>query len=311
MVGRGLRDRLGLADRVLQPVALALVAEALLGPQPVDHVEPFAGPGVAVVMLVELQAILGRLVRPPGGDDVERQPAAADIVDVRRLLGEQGRLVEIGPDRDHQLDPLRHRRQRRRGRPGVERRLLDALDVVEVELGDQAQVPARLLAPQGEPADIVPARLHPLVLDVAQPAAEDRHPVTEPHHLPSRDRRLEKIDQPLVRVPAEHVQRIGDEIGQRVDVVEARRRRRGRRSDIRPRRRRARPPARSARPPRSARRGGVDRRHPDRRPARLRRGRRRPGTGRSCRRRSPPRSRRGSVPPSVSTRTIVPPRAGT
>ena len=30
------------------------------------------------------------------------------------------------------------------------------------------------------------------------------------------------VDEPVVRVPAEHVQRLGDEVGQRVDVVEPR-----------------------------------------------------------------------------------------
>jgi hypothetical protein len=136
-------------------------------------------------MLVELKAILLRLVRPPGGDDVKRKPAAGDIVDVRGLLGEQSRVMEVRADRDHQLDARGDRRQRRRGRPGVERRLADPLDVVEVELGDQGQVPAGLLAAQGEAADIVPARRHRLVLDVAQPAAEDGHPIAEPHRLAS------------------------------------------------------------------------------------------------------------------------------
>ena len=117
-----------------------------------------------------------------------------------------------------------HCRKRRRGRPGVERGLLDALDVVEVQLGDQRQVPAGLLAALGEALHIVPARLHPLVGDVAQPAAEHRHPVAEPHAaiLPFIAR-FEEVDEPVVRVPAEHVQRIGDEIGHGVDVVEARR----------------------------------------------------------------------------------------
>jgi hypothetical protein len=50
--------------------------------------------------------------------------------------------MEIGPDGDHQLDRLGDRGERRGGGPGIERRLLDALDVVQIELGDQRQVPA-------------------------------------------------------------------------------------------------------------------------------------------------------------------------
>jgi hypothetical protein len=57
------------------------------------------------------------------------------------------RVVEVGPHRDHQLQLLGHRRQGRRRRPGVQRRLIGALDVVQVQLGDQGQVIADLLGP--------------------------------------------------------------------------------------------------------------------------------------------------------------------
>jgi hypothetical protein len=42
-------------------------------------------------------------------------------------------------DGDHQLDAGRDRREGGGGGPGVERGLLDALDVVEVEFGDQVR----------------------------------------------------------------------------------------------------------------------------------------------------------------------------
>ena len=177
--GRG--DRLGLANRVLKLVALAMVRKARLGPQSVDHLQPFTGARIAVVVSVERQPVLSRLVRPPTRHYVERQPAMGDIVNVRSLLSEQGRLVEIGPYRYHQLDAVGHRRQGRRGRPGVERRLINALYVVDVEFGNQRQVPAGLLAALGQPPDIVPACRHTLVFDIAQPAAKHRHPITEPH----------------------------------------------------------------------------------------------------------------------------------
>ena len=74
-------------------IAPALEAEMLLGPEAVDDRQPLARAGVAIVMLVELEAVLLRLVGPPGGDDVERQPPARDVVDVRGLLGEQRRVA--------------------------------------------------------------------------------------------------------------------------------------------------------------------------------------------------------------------------
>src|ERR1700735_1728246 len=55
-----------------------------------------------------------------------------------------------------------------------------ALDVVEVQLRDQAELEAVLLALDGKIANVGPGDAHALVLHVAQPAAEDRHPVPEP-----------------------------------------------------------------------------------------------------------------------------------
>src|SRR4029077_7557312 len=45
--------RLWLEDRLFDLVVAAGVAEALFGPRPVHDAEPFVGPGVAVVMLLE------------------------------------------------------------------------------------------------------------------------------------------------------------------------------------------------------------------------------------------------------------------
>jgi len=39
---------------------------------------------------------MARLVGPPGGDDVERQPAAADRVDIGRRLGEERGWWKLG-----------------------------------------------------------------------------------------------------------------------------------------------------------------------------------------------------------------------
>jgi hypothetical protein len=124
--------RLRRQDRAFGPVQLPVEAEARFAPQAVDDAQPFRSSRIAVVVGVELQPVLARFLGPPRRDDVEAQPPAADVLDVGRLLGEQRRLVEVRSDRDHQLEPLRHRRERRGGRPSIERGGVDALDVVEV-----------------------------------------------------------------------------------------------------------------------------------------------------------------------------------
>ena len=180
-VDHGMMRGLGRADRVLRPVEVALEAEAILAPQAVDDGQPLGGARVAVVVLVELQAVLRRLVGPPGGDDVEREAAVRDPVDVRRRLGEERGLVEVGADGDHQFDRFGHRGERGGGRPGVERGALDALDVVEVELGNEGEVVAPGFRVLRQLLRVGPARLHPLVGDVAQPAAEDGSPIAVAH----------------------------------------------------------------------------------------------------------------------------------
>ena len=84
-----------------------------------------------------------------------------------------------GPNRDHQLEALGDGGEGRGGRPGVEAGRLDALDVVEIQFGDERKIKADLLAAAREAADVGPAGLHLLVVDIAEPAAEDRHPVAE------------------------------------------------------------------------------------------------------------------------------------
>ena len=177
----GTAHGLGRQDVVANVVVAAHVREALLTPAAVHHVEPFAGAGVAIVVLVEVHTIFRRFVFPPAGDDVQRQPAVRDVVDVSGLLGQQRRVVKGGPHRHHQLKTPGYGGQRRRSRPGIERRCLDALDVVQVQLGDQRQVEAPGLGPDGEVASVLPRSGHAFVLDVAQPAAKYRHPVAVAH----------------------------------------------------------------------------------------------------------------------------------
>ena len=181
--GAGAGQGLRLEDRVLDAVIIARVRKPVLFPQAVDDFQPFGGARVPVLVLLEMHAVLPRLVGPPGGHDVERQAArrAADVVDVRRLLGQQRGRMERRAHGDHQFEPFRDRRQGCGRAPGVERGGVGALDVVEVQLGDEGQVVADLFAAARQPADVVPRGFHALVLHVAKPAAEDGEPIAVAH----------------------------------------------------------------------------------------------------------------------------------
>ena len=179
--GPGGGQRLRLEDGIFHPVVLAREAEARLRPHAAHHREPFLGAGVARVVLIESHAVLLRFTRPPRRHHVDGQAAAADAIDVGGLLGEQRGQMEGGPHGHHELEPLGHRRQRRRRAPGVERGRVRTFDIVEIELGDEGHVEADRLAPLGQPAHVRPARFHPLVGDVPQPAAEYREPVAVAH----------------------------------------------------------------------------------------------------------------------------------
>ena len=63
-------------------------------PHAVEDVEPFVGARVAVIVLLKSDAVFLGFVGPPGGDDVEREAAVADVIDVGGLLGEQTRADE-------------------------------------------------------------------------------------------------------------------------------------------------------------------------------------------------------------------------
>ncbi len=176
-----LPHRLRFQDRILHLIVRARETEAALGPEAIHHREPLGGAGVARIVRIELDAVLLCLLGPPRGHDVQRQPAAGDMVNVRGLLREQCGRMESRTHGHHQLEPVGHRRQRRGSGPGVQRGRVRSLDVVEIELGDQREVETRPFTRAREPADVRPLRLHALVLDVAQPPAENRQPISEAH----------------------------------------------------------------------------------------------------------------------------------
>src|SRR6185295_4444857 len=97
--------------------------------------------------------------------------------------------VKCWPDCHHQFECVSDSGERSRGGPRVERRSFDALDVVEIEFGDQCQVVADLLAATSQTADVIPTRFHSFVFDVSQPTAENREPVTVAHGVTSFSRK--------------------------------------------------------------------------------------------------------------------------
>ena len=80
--------------------------------------------------------------------------------------------MKRGTHGDHQFERFGDGGERRGGGPGVERRRVDAFDVVQIQLGDQREVEADLFAALREPLDVFPGRFHVFVVDVAQPTAE-------------------------------------------------------------------------------------------------------------------------------------------
>ena len=142
---------------------------------------------------------------------------------VRGLFREDRRRMERRTNRHHQLEAFRDGGERGGRGPGVERRRVDALDVVEQQLGDERQVVADLLAAARETLHVRPRRVHLLVVDVAEPAAEDRQPVAVSHRPASAKHAgaaLDVVDEVHPRIEADDPLGVGDEVRQRVDVVE-------------------------------------------------------------------------------------------
>src|ERR1700733_473876 len=78
--GPRLRNRLRRKDILRDLVVVSRIVEALLRPAAVEHVQPFRGAGIAVVVLIEGDAVLRGLVRPPARNHVQREPALRDVI---------------------------------------------------------------------------------------------------------------------------------------------------------------------------------------------------------------------------------------
>ena len=172
MHGPGLGYGLRLQHVVFDAIVFAGIREVIARPDAVHHIEPFAGARVAIIVLLEVHAVFASFVRPPRRDHVERHPAAADVIDVGRLLGQQRRKMERGADGDHQFNALRHCSQCRSRRPCIQRIRLYTLDVVQIQFRDQRHVKTNLLAALRQSLHVRPARFHLFVGDIAQPSAE-------------------------------------------------------------------------------------------------------------------------------------------
>src|SRR6266404_1123071 len=153
----------------------------VLLPGAIQNVQPLPRTRVAVVMLFKCHTVLPRFAGPPGRHNVQSEPSVADVIDVCRLLCQKRRQMECGAHCNHQLNALGYRSQRGRGGPGVKRWRFHSFNVIQIQFGDQCEIETNLFAALRQPLHIRPARLHIFVLDVAQPTAKDRKPVSVSH----------------------------------------------------------------------------------------------------------------------------------
>ena len=182
--GTRLRNGLGLENVVFYAVILPQIGKVVLLPNTVEHVKPFAGASVAVVVLLKRHAVLAGFIGPPRGNNIKREPPIADVIDVCGLFRQQRRQMERRPHRYHQFNFFRDSSQRRSRGPSVQRIRFYALDVVQIQLGDKRDVEADLFAALRQPLHIRPACLHVFVFHVAQPSAENRQPISVSHRGP-------------------------------------------------------------------------------------------------------------------------------
>ena len=130
---------------VLEIVALALEAELLAGEGALQHLDSLVGQRHAAR---DRHAEAAELVRRVAHADAHLDPAAADIVEHREILGEPDRMVErqqadIAREA-HMLGPRRHRRG-----DGNPRRQVAVVD--EVMLGEPDEIEAEPV----EPSDLI------------------------------------------------------------------------------------------------------------------------------------------------------------
>ena len=102
-------------ERVIAYVEMfSLVSETLTLHQARHHRDPLLSVGVARVMLREADAGLFQLRTVPGIDQIDRKPSPADVLDLKRHLGQHHRVIQIRLDGGDDFDAARQCRKRRR-----------------------------------------------------------------------------------------------------------------------------------------------------------------------------------------------------
>jgi hypothetical protein len=132
---------MGLEFVALDVEVQALEGQPLAADERLDHAQPFALIGIALVMLGETDAGLFQFWPVPGIDQIGGEAAAADVLDLQCHLGENDRVIEIRLDRRDDLDGVRQARERRRRRPRLE---LVPVRIVRIDrmLGDKRRIVA-------------------------------------------------------------------------------------------------------------------------------------------------------------------------
>jgi len=127
-----------------------VIHRAVGGPDPLEDVQVLVGTGIALIMVEPVAIAL--LVRvAAAADHVERQPAAAELVECRQLPRRQRRCDHPGTIGQQDAHPLRRRRDE-----GGDHRALGAIG----EVAHQHPIEARGLVSLGETADEL--RIHRL-----------------------------------------------------------------------------------------------------------------------------------------------------
>ena len=137
------------ADEVGEAVVLAVVVERLVArPRLLEDLDVLEGAGVALVLGQEVALAL-LLVVVAAGDEVQRQPAVADLVERGERLGRERRDRQVRAVGQQQLQPF--------GVAGDVRRRLRRVRAARPVGGEHA-VPAVLLVGAGEAQRVVACR---------------------------------------------------------------------------------------------------------------------------------------------------------
>src|SRR6266571_2646929 len=152
-------------SRVFDRVIAALERVLVFGPHSLENCQELFRTRVAFVVFYPRSTVLAALLLPPCAHDVQREAAVGDLIDGRGLLRDERGQAKVRPHRGHELEALGEGSERRSGGPGLEAVGLWSLYVVQVELGDERDVPSGAIRLLSELALVRERRGHALVLD--------------------------------------------------------------------------------------------------------------------------------------------------